>query len=74
MTTRRGRRQLPTDGQSSRIQAIPVSQAIDLAHCPTTSHDDDQVEALRWPSTACASLEGQGFNLGQMTRVVDTAG
>jgi hypothetical protein len=45
MTTRRGRRQLPTDGQSSRIQAIPVSQAIDLAHCPTTSHDDDQVEA-----------------------------
>jgi hypothetical protein len=45
MTTRRGRRQLPTDGQSWRIQAIPVSQAIDLAHCPTTSHDDDQVEA-----------------------------
>jgi hypothetical protein len=65
MNTLRGRRQMPTYGQSSLIKAIQVSHAIDLAHRPTTSHDDDQVEALRWPSTACASLEGQGPTSGR---------
>jgi hypothetical protein len=70
MTTQRGHRQLPADGRSSPASRLsPVGHPVDLAHCPTPAHDDDQVEAD--PPLAQHDLcqpRGPGSNLGQTTR------
>jgi len=53
----------------ARIPPLPVGHPVDLAHCPTTAHDDDQVEAD--PPLAQHDLcqpRGPGSNLGQTTR------
>jgi hypothetical protein len=70
MTTQRGHHQPPTDGRSSPASRLsPVGHPVDLAHCPTTAHNDDQVEAD--PPLAQHGLcqpRGPGSNLGQTTR------
>jgi hypothetical protein len=62
MTTQRGRRQLPTDGDPPRIQPLPVDHAVEAA---TVQHRPRQrprsKPTLRWPSTACASLGRQVY-------------
>jgi hypothetical protein len=72
MTTQRGHGQPPTDGAIlARIPPLPVG----LAHCPTTAHEDGQVEATRrWLSTTCASFEGQAPTSGRRRAVVASAG
>jgi hypothetical protein len=75
MTTQRGHRQLPTDGDPRRIPPLPVGHPADLAHCPTTAHHDDQAEAD--PPLAQHGLSqprGPGSTLGRRRAVVDTAG
>jgi hypothetical protein len=75
MTTQRGRRQLPTDGRSSRIQPLPVDHALEAATAeppPTTTTTSKPTH--RWPSTACASLERHGPTSRRRRAVVDTAG
>ena len=75
LTTQRGRRQLPTDGDPPRIQPLPVDHAVEAA---TVQHRPRQrprsKPTLRWPSTACASLGRQGLTSGRRRAVVDTAG
>jgi len=69
------RARLLTDERSSRagVYCRPRGRP---GHCPTTSHDDGQVqtEHLCWPSTACASFERQAPTRADHEPVVDAAG
>jgi hypothetical protein len=75
MTTQRGHRQLPPDGRSSHASSPSAGRPPGRpGPLPTTSHDDDQAKStLRWPSTACASFEGQAPTSGRRRAVMDTA-
>ena len=59
----------------ARIPPLPVGHLVDLAHCPTPPTTTTKSKPTRrWPSTTCASLEGQAPTSGRRGAVVDTAG
>jgi hypothetical protein len=74
MTTQRGRRQLPTEGdpRASRLSRSATRSKRPLPTTPTTMTKSKPT--LRWPGTACASLERQAPTSAGRCAVVDTAG
>jgi hypothetical protein len=67
MTTQRGHRQLPTDGRSSpasRLSRSATRSTWPTAQPPPTTTTKSK-PTRRWPSTACASLEGQAPTSGR---------